>query len=245
MIDGQLFRHTRSSPTPKPRGFVRRLFGLAVWSILLTLVTSIVIVLPWRWIPPPTTAFVIRENIVSDSPVHYRWIPWSEISPQLAIAAVAAEDQKFPFHNGFDLDAIADALESNRDGGRVRGASTISQQVAKNLFLWPGQNFVRKGAEAYLTLWIELLWPKQRILEVYLNVAEFGSGIFGAGAAGEHIFGKSARGLTLREAATLVAVLPSPKRMSALRPSDYVLGRVEQIERAVGALGGPRYLASL
>lgn len=245
MIDGRVLRHTRSSPTPKPRGFVPRLFRVAAWLILVILVTSIVIVLPWRWIAPPTTAFIVRERISSDDPVYYRWIPWSEISPQLAIAAVATEDQKFPFHNGFDLEAIADALESNRDGNGVRGASTISQQVAKNLFLWPGQNLVRKGAEAYLTVWIELLWPKRRILEVYLNVAEFGSGIFGAGAAADHIFGKPARALTLREAATLVAVLPSPKRMSALRPSDYVLGRVAQIERAVGALGGPSYLAGL
>jgi len=244
-MDGQLFRHTRSKPTAKPRGFVRRLFRFAAWSILLMLVTSIVIVLPWRWIPPPTTAFVIRENIVSDSPVHYRWIPWSEISPQLAIAAVAAEDQKFPFHNGFDLNAIAEAIESNRGGSRVRGASTISQQVAKNLFLWPGQDFIRKGVEAYLTLWIELLWPKRRILEVYLNVAEFGSGIFGAWAAGEHIFGKSAHEFTLREAAILVSVLPSPKRMSVLHPSDYVRGRAEQIEEAVRALGGAQYLAGL
>ena len=228
-----------------PGGFTRRLFRLAAWSVLMVIVTSVVIVLPWRWIPPPVTAFILRERLVREEPVYYRWVPWSEISPQLAIAAVATEDQKFPFHHGFDLDAIADALESNRDGSRIRGASTISQQVAKNLFLWPEQNLIRKGAEAYLTVWIELLWPKRRILEVYLNVAEFGPGVFGAGAAGEHIFDKSARELTSREAATLVAVLPSPKRLSALQPSDYVLGRVEQIERAVGALGGPRYLAGL
>ncbi len=228
-----------------PGGFTRRLFRLAAWSVLMVIVTSVVIVLPWRWIPPPVTAFILRERLVREEPVYYRWVPWSEISPQLAIAAVATEDQKFPFHHGFDLDAIADALESNRDGSRIRGASTISQQVAKNLFLWPEQNLIRKGAEAYLTVWIELLWPKRRILEVYLNVAEFGPGVFGAGAAGEHIFAKSARELTGREAASLVAVLPSPKRLSALQPSDYVLGRVEQIERAVGALGGPRYLAGL
>lgn len=245
MIDGRVLRHTHSNPKAKPGGFARRLFRVSAWSILVIAVTSIVIVLPWRWIAPPTTAFIVRERMFGDDPVYYRWIRWSEISPQLAIAAVAAEDQKFPFHNGFDLEAIADALESNRDGNRVRGASTISQQVAKNLFLWPGQNLIRKGAEAYLTVWIELLWPKRRILEVYLNVAEFGSGIYGAGAAAEHIFGKPAGALTLREAATLAAVLPSPRRMSALEPSDYVQGRAAQIEGAIGSLGGARYLAGL
>ena len=241
----RLRHNSFSKPSAHPAGFAGRFFRVAVALILLCIVISIAIVLPWRWIAPPITAFILQERLAREGPVYYRWVRWSEISPHLAIAAVATEDQKFPFHHGFDLEAITDALESNREGRRIRGASTISQQVAKNLFLWPEQNLVRKGAEAYLTLWIELLWPKRRILEVYLNVAEFGSGIFGAGAAGEHIFGKPAHALTLREAATLVAVLPSPKRMSAAQPSAYVLGRVEQIERAVGALGGARYLDGL
>jgi monofunctional biosynthetic peptidoglycan transglycosylase len=169
-----------------------------------------------------------------------------EISPYLAVAAIAAEDQKFPTHRGFDLVAIAEALEENAsETGSIRGGSTISQQVAKNLFLWPTQSFVRKGAEAWLTVWIELLWPKQRILEVYLNVAEFGPGVYGAEAASGRAFGKPASALTLREAARLVAVLPSPRRMSIVSPSAYVESRTGEIIAAVEALGGVTYLGSL
>ncbi len=227
------------------RNFITRVLRLATASILVVLTASVVLVLPWRWIPPPTTAFMIQKRIASADPIHYSWVSWSKISQNLAIAAVASEDQKFPFHRGFDMHAIAEALESNRQGGRIRGASTISQQVAKNLYLWPGQTVIRKGVEAYFTLWIELLWPKRRILEIYLNIAEFGPGIFGAAAAAEHIFGKSPDALTSREAATLVAVLPNPKQMSAARPSEYIRGRAEQIQRLVSSLGGAGYLRGL
>jgi len=202
-------------------------------------------VLPWRWIPPPTSAFVLRERFgwgeARVQRIARRWVPLEGISPQLAIAVVAAEDQKFPRHNGFDFDAISRAAQEERR--RTRGASTISQQLAKNLYLWPGRSLVRKGLEAYLTVLLEALWPKQRILEVYLNVVEFGPGVFGAEAASHHFFGKSARRLTLEEAALLAAVLPNPKRMSPARPSAYVRSRAAQIERAVRALGGASYLA--
>jgi monofunctional biosynthetic peptidoglycan transglycosylase len=224
---------------------VRRMGKLLTWSVFLVILASILVILPWRWLAPPTTAFILRDSITRESPVHYQWVPWLEISPQLAIAAVAAEDQKFPTHHGFDLDSIAEALESNRQGRGFRGASTITQQVAKNLFLWQGQSLIRKAVEAYLTIWIELLWPKRRILEVYLNIAEFGPGVFGADAAAEHLLGKEVSALTLQEAATLVAVLPNPKRFSAARPSEYVLGRAEQIEYLVGSLGGTSYLRGL
>jgi monofunctional biosynthetic peptidoglycan transglycosylase len=170
------------------------------------------------------------------------WAPRGAISSDLAISAVAAEDQNFPEHSGFDWAAIREAFDSNRVGGRIRGASTISQQVAKNLFLWPTQSWVRKGAEAYLTVWIELLWPKRRILEVYLNVAEFGPGVFGAAAAAEQFLGKSPADLTPHEAAIFAAVLPSPRRMSARNPSEYVLRRASEIQTAVRGLGGPGYL---
>ena len=184
-------RHGQA-PTEGRRRF-RRLGVLGLKAVLAFVVLTVVLVLPWRWIPPPTTAFMLRERIVGEDPVRYQWVRWSEISSHLPIAAVASEDQKFPGHFGFDLDAIADAVEQNRQGGRIRGASTISQQVAKNLYLWPGQNLVRKGIEAYFTLAIELMWPKRRILEVYLNVAEFGPGIFGASAASRHAFGQETR----------------------------------------------------
>jgi monofunctional biosynthetic peptidoglycan transglycosylase len=208
---------------------------------------SVVLVLPWRWIAPPATAFMARAQIDGDdwgSPkVYHRWLSWEEISPHLAIAVLAAEDQKFPSHHGFDFESISKAVQDRFT--RPRGASTISQQVAKNLFLWRERSFLRKGLEAYLTLLIEGLWPKRRILEVYLNVAEFGPGIFGAAVASERLLGKSAGDLTLEDAALLAAVLPSPGRMSPSHPSDYVRKRAIEIEEEVRKLGGTGYLAGL
>ena len=142
---------------------------------------------------------------------------------------IAAEDQNFPAHYGFDLKSINDALADRERGRRVRGASTISQQVAKNLFLWPEQSWLRKGLEAYFTVLIETLWPKQRILEVYLNIAEFGRGVFGVGAAAEVYFHKRAARLNVYDAALLAAVLPSPKRMRVNAPSSYVRSRQQWI----------------
>ena len=167
----------------------------------------------------------------------------SEISLAVPIAVVAAEDQKFPHHHGFDFQSLSDALREDRR--HRRGASTISQQLAKNLYLWPGRSLLRKALEAYFTVLIELTWPKRRILEVYLNVVEFGPKVYGIDAASRLFFGKPPNGITSREAALLAAVLPSPKRMSALRPSKYVRKRAAEIEAAVRDLGGPGYLARL
>ncbi len=185
----------------------------------------------------------MERDRAGDATVHYRWRSWEEFSPHLAIAVVAAEDQKFPAHHGFDFGSISKAIRDRIS--RPRGASTISQQVAKNLFLWRERSLVRKGLEAYLTLLIEGLWPKRRILEVYLNVAEFGPGIFGAGAASELLLGRSAAKLTLEESSLLAAVLPSPSRMSPRSPSDYVRQRAAEIEAAARSLGGTRYLSDL
>ncbi|MDE2711200.1 MAG: monofunctional biosynthetic peptidoglycan transglycosylase [Acidobacteriota bacterium] len=218
---------------------------IAVGAALGWIALTILFVLPWRWIPPPTTAFMIRERVAGEGTIHYQWVRWDDISPHLPIAAVAAEDQKFLGHFGFDFDEIGKALDRNRRGGRLRGASTISQQVAKNLYLWPGQTLVRKGLEAYFTVAIELLWPKRRILEVYLNVAEFGPGTFGVLAASRHAFRREPGDLTPRQAATLVAVLPSPKQMSAANPSEYVKRRTREIQAAVAQLGGAAYLGGL
>ena len=223
----------------------QRLARFALAAVLAWIALTVLLVLPWRWIPPPTTAFMLRERIAGAGTIHYQWARWDDISPHLPIAAVAAEDQKFPGHFGFDFDEIGKALERNRRGGRLRGASTISQQVAKNLYLWPGQSLVRKGLEAYFTVAIELLWPKRRILEVYLNVAEFGPGVFGVLAASRHAFLREPGDLTARQAATLVAVLPSPKRMSAASPSEYVTRRAREIQEAVAQLGGAAYLSGL
>jgi len=221
----------------------RRLGWLLARGLALFALASVACVLPWRWIAPPTSAFMLRERWLRGAEIRRHWVPWSGISPHLAIAVVAAEDQRFPGHRGFDLESISKALRERRP--RQRGASTISQQLAKNLFLWPGRSLVRKGLEGYLTLLLEGLWPKRRILEVYLNVVEFGPGIFGAAAASQLFFDKPARELTPGEAALLAAVLPGPKRMSAARPSRYVRERAAAIERAVAGLGGTRYLARL
>jgi len=224
---------------------------IAARAATLFLVGSVVSVLALRWVHPWTTAFMIQTRIEAllrgERNYHgdYRWVPYRDISPQLAIAVVAAEDQKFPIHAGFDFDAIQDAIEEQADGGAARGASTISQQVAKNLWLWPGRSWLRKGIEAYFTVLIETLWPKRRILEVYLNVAEFGPGVFGAGAAAQRYFGEPPSRLDREEAARLAAVLPSPRRMHADRPSDYVNMRADQIEAEAARLGGPAYLRAL
>jgi monofunctional glycosyltransferase len=227
----------------KRRGLGRRL-GTFIGAVAgAAVLGTALLVLPWRWVPPPTTAFMLRERIVEGRRVLQHWMPMRAISPQLAIAVVAAEDQRFPQHAGFDFEAIEKAMRETRRS--PRGASTISQQVAKNLFLWPGRSFVRKGLEAWLTLFIEALWPKRRILEVYLNVAEFGPGIFGADAASATYFRKPPRSLTLWESSLLAAALPSPKRSSPARPSAYLRGRAAEIEAAARRLGGSGYLARL
>jgi monofunctional biosynthetic peptidoglycan transglycosylase len=185
------------------------------------------------------SAFASGER---DFSLRYRWTPWDRVSKQLPIALIAAEDQKFPFHHGFDIDAIQDAIADAEEGDRLRGASTISQQVAKNLFLWNGRSFVRKGLEAYFTVLIETLWPKRRILEVYLNIAEFGDGVYGAAAASERYFHKPPAELSAHESALLAAVLPNPRRYRLDHGGGYVQQRAAWIEQQAAQLGGPAYL---
>ena len=221
----------------------RRLRRYVTTILVIVMLASIALTLPWRWLDPPTTAFILQHRFNNKGNIHQRWVSLSEISPALPIAIVASEDQKFPHHHGFDFQSISKAL--NEDRGRRRGASTISQQLAKNLYLWSGRSLFRKALEAYFTVLIEFTWPKRRILEVYLNVVEFGPGIYGADAASRLFFAKPPSQITSREAALLAAVLPNPKRMSVLRPSEYVQKRSAEIEAAVRALGGPGYLAQL
>ena len=180
----------RSRTRRTRRGFARRCVRFPASMTIAVVAVTVILVLPLRWIDPPITAFILRERLTSNQPVYHHWVRWEDIAPTLAITAVAAEDQKFPDHFGFDLQAIEHALAQNREAGQIRGGSTISQQLAKNLFLWPAQHWIRKGAEAWFTVWLELLWPKQRIMEVYLNVAEFGPGVFGVGEASERLIGK-------------------------------------------------------
>lgn len=189
-----------------------------------------------RWVNPPTTAFMEqREDLAEErQEKHFRlrhsWVPLQQISPALWLAVLASEDQRFLQHWGFDVQAIEDAVEDRLEGRSTRGASTLSQQLAKNLFLWPGQSWLRKGLEVYFTLLIEALWPKRRILEVYLNVAEFGDGIYGAEAAARTFWGKPAASLSPHEAALLAAVLPNPKVRRAPSPSPKVKKKVDWIE---------------
>ncbi|MFP4049258.1 MAG: monofunctional biosynthetic peptidoglycan transglycosylase [Desulfovermiculus sp.] len=218
----------------------RPLWRFVVRAVCLLLVLSIAVTLPWRWLPPPTTSFILQDRLRHEQPVHHQWVPWEQISPAVPIAVVAAEDQKFPDHHGFDFQSLMKALRE--EGDQPRGASTISQQLAKNLYLWPGRSLVRKALEAYFTILIELTWPKRRILEVYLNVVEFGPRVYGLKAASRLFFAKSPAQVTLHEAALLAAVLPNPKRMSAAHPSDYVRKRASQINAQIRALGGPGYL---
>jgi monofunctional biosynthetic peptidoglycan transglycosylase len=224
---------------PVPRGW-RQVAALAALAAIAAPALAILVL---RWLPPPTTAFMLLHE---GEPRH-RWVAWPEISPHVAVAVLASEDQKFPHHHGFDFASISSAL-SGDERRRLqirRGASTISQQVAKNLFLWPGRSLLRKGLEAGLTLWIEALWPKRRILEVYLNIAEFGPGIFGVGAASAAYFGASPGQLGPYEAARLAAVLPDPRRLHVVDPGPYALERAAWIREQVAMLGGPAYLRGL
>lgn len=233
----------------KPSLLGRMLRALALL-LLAAVALSTVTVFALRWIDPPTTAFMVRDRMAAagkhgNYAFRHRWVDWQAISPHAKIAVIAAEDQTFPDHAGFDFKSINQAIEARERGRRMRGASTISQQVAKNLFLWPGQSWVRKGLEVYFTLLIETLWPKQRILEVYLNVAEFGKGVFGVGAASETYFRKPAARLNAYDAALLAAVLPSPKRMRVNAPSKYVRSRQAWIVGQMRRLGGEAMLRKL
>jgi monofunctional biosynthetic peptidoglycan transglycosylase len=181
----------------------------------------------------------------SQRDIRYRWVGWESISPQIRLAAVAAEDQSFPYHWGFDFESILDALQRTRRKHRLRGASTITQQVARNLFLWPGRSYIRKGLEAYFTVLLEGLWSKRRILEVYLNVAEFGDGIYGVSEAAQAFFRKRPSELSTQEAALLAVVLPNPTQFHVTRPSPYMRERARWIEEQMAHLGGPFYLKSL
>lgn len=232
----------RKRKKKRRRSFFWRTLSKAGAAVILGVGLTVLLVLPWRWIDPPTSAFVVRARSDQSRP-SIEWVDLDEISPNLPIAVVASEDQNFPHHHGFDLESIEKAVREHDQ--RVRGASTISQQVAKNLFLWPGRSWVRKGLEAYLTLFVETLWPKRRILEIYLNVAQFGPDTFGVGTSAGEFFDRPAGELNLRQSALMAAVLPNPKRMSVRKPSPYVEKRVAWIMSQIDQLGGPAYLEGI
>ncbi|MFT7683756.1 MAG: monofunctional biosynthetic peptidoglycan transglycosylase [Moritella dasanensis] len=227
----------------RPKRFKKRVLGYLVVTFSSLFMASIMLTLPLRWLNPVTTTFILQEMVTDKKMIALDWVPYEKMAKSLPIAIVASEDQKFPDHIGFDFDSLYKALTENRK--QTRGASTISQQLVKNLYLWPGRSFVRKGLEAYFTILIEVFLPKRRILEVYLNVVEFSPGVYGIGAASRTLFMRSPANISAYQAALLAAVLPNPKRMSAAAPSSYVLSRAAQIQNEVRSLGGAAYLKDL
>ena len=225
-----------------PLKWLKRLliFVIGVW------IAGIVL---FSFLPVPFSAVMVERQISAwfsgdfGYVSHSDWVPMSEIASPMALAVMAAEDQKFPEHWGFDVDAIQSVLaKSDQENARIRGASTLSQQTAKNLFLWDGRSWVRKGLEAGLTVGIETVWSKRRILTVYLNIVEFGNGVFGVEEAAQHFFHKPASKLTASQAALLAAVLPNPHLFKVNAPSAYVLRRQQWILRQMGQLGGDAFL---
>jgi monofunctional biosynthetic peptidoglycan transglycosylase len=231
----------------RKRSPARRILVRALQVFALLLVSSLGVTMMLRWVTPPTSAVILERRLDAFRSgrkyrVDSRWVRWNQISPDAALAVIAAEDQSFATHHGFDFGSMQKALDEHERGRRLRGASTISQQVAKNVFLWSGRSLVRKGLEAYFTVLIELTWSKRRILEVYLNIVELGDGVFGVEAASRQYFRKSAAQLQPQEAALLAAVLPNPLRLKADRPSDYVEERRSWILRQMEQLGGSAYV---
>lgn len=251
-MSGDRKRARQASPRDPSRG--RRWLRRLLWLPVLFAAASLLQVLVLRFVDPPFSAFMAERQLAAwmqgdwNFRVAYDWRDLHAMAPSLPLALVAAEDQRFPVHHGFDFEAIrkaqvhnermeARAERRNQPVQHLRGASTISQQTAKNLFLWPGRSWVRKGLEAWYTVLMEALWPKARILEMYANTAEFGDGIYGAQAAARSYFGKDAAQLTPVESARLAAVLPSPRRYNAEHPGPWVQRRSGGIERQMRHLG--------
>jgi len=214
------------------------------------LLFSLLVVSLFKWVNPPITSFMLQDKLEAlrkkeKTALRREWADLKNISPSMQIAVIAAEDQNFSDHHGFDFEAIEKAIKHNERSRRIRGASTISQQVAKNFFLWSGRSFMRKGLEAYFTMVIELLWSKKRILEVYLNTVELGKHTFGVEVASKLYFNTSAKRLTPEQAALLAAILPNPHHFSARNPSPYVISRKYWVLRQMQLLGGSEYLKGL
>jgi monofunctional biosynthetic peptidoglycan transglycosylase len=232
-------RLDRLAPRPKYRkpftwrGLFWKLFKLA---ILVFVIIPVALVVIFKWVPPPVT-FLMVQRAAEGQGLDYHWRPLSKISPNMVRAAIGAEDARFCEHNGFDFEAIEKAMASNARGRRVRGGSTISQQTAKNVFLWPQRSWVRKGAEAYFTILIETIWGKKRIMEVYLNVIEMGPGTYGTQAAAKRYFKVDASRLTTSQASRLAAILPNPLKYKAVKSGPYVQRRSRRIGGAAGAVG--------
>lgn len=232
---------------PAPRRLWRRVLRWMFRLALIFIVGSVLLVGLLRFVPPPGSAFMIARSLDARAAgekgfvLRRQWQPLDRISKSLPAAVMAAEDQRFPEHHGFDMVEIKKAMNT-RSGKPKRGASTISQQVAKNLFLWSGRSYVRKGLEVWFTGLIELMWPKRRILEVYVNIAEFGDGVYGAEAAAQKYFGIPAAQLSDSQAARMAAVMPNPKRFLIAKPSPYIQKRQRWIQQQMRQLGGDTFV---
>ena len=230
---------------------IKNIFRIIKISVPAFLLISNLSVLIFKFINPPTSAFI--QSSLSDllfdlkpfTSIERNWFSYNNIKDDMKVAVIASEDQKFSSHFGFDFDQIEKAYKDIKRGRRFRGASTITQQTAKNLFLWKGQTFIRKGFEAYFTLLLEIYWSKERILEVYLNIAQFGENIYGVGTASRIYYKKEPAKLKRGEAAMLAAVLPNPVRYRAAKPTYFLLGRRDRIMRQMGYIGGKEYLKNL
>jgi monofunctional biosynthetic peptidoglycan transglycosylase len=233
-----------------PKSRRRRILLLLLKVLGLVVLASILPVVVFRFFAPPVSTLMIERRVESwwagtkYSPQH-QWVSLDKIAPSMAAAVIAAEDQNFPSHHGFDWAAIQKAVEHNENSSRTRGASTLSQQTAKNLLLWSGRTWIRKGFEAYFTVLLETFWNKRRILETYLNIAEFGDGIYGVEAAAQRYFRKPASRLSSEEAALLAAVLPNPRRYKVNPPGPYVRERQQWILQQMSHLGGGHLISTL
>jgi monofunctional biosynthetic peptidoglycan transglycosylase len=220
----------------RKRSLPGRIFGWMVKLVVAFVVISILWVLIYRFVPPPITVTMIGD-VLAGRGLHKDWMPISQIDRDIVRAAIAAEDSKFCQHNGFDFEAIEDAMQRNASGGRIRGGSTISQQTAKNAFLWQGGGYARKGVEAWFTFLIEHLWGKRRIMEVYLNLAETGIGTYGVNAGSQRYFGHDASAMSATEAARIAAVFPLPKKRGAIAPKGFTRRYGNTIAARVGVVG--------
>lgn len=215
---------------------MKKIWRWMIKIVVAMFVLSIAMTVAYRWINPPITLLMISRAF-DGAKIDKTWVPLDQISPNLVRASIASEDNNYLGHRGFDLGAIYDALDERQQGKRQRGASTISQQTAKNVFLWSGKSWIRKGFEVYFTFLIERLWSKERIMEVYLNVIEMGNGVYGAEAAAQHYFGRSAAKITQRQAALIVAAYPNPRQRDPARPTPYLNKRAAQIQRLMPLMG--------
>lgn len=236
----------------------KRIFRLVLKIFLSLFLFSLLWIIVYKWVNPPVTFLMLQRKLEAtsspttlqkrgekDTKIYYEWVEYEEMSYYMPLAAIASEDQNFSTHHGFDLEAIEKALEHNKKHKRIRGASTISQQVAKNVFLWNGRSWFRKGLEVYFTFMIEVCWSKKRIVEMYVNIAEMGERTFGIGAASKRFFKTNPKNISMEQAALLATVLPNPRKFSALNPSNYIQKRKSWIMEQMTQLGGKEYLKEI